>query len=260
MSVGPRFRLRAFVTSAMALGLLLGSTPIAGAHGEPTEDPRAEVFDGNVDEGMKTPCDKAGLVGQPIDKSDVKTDVESGTYLTIYKVAPDVDVTGIVVKGGPGYNLYEPGEDGMAAEPVWDGLRSPVNNGGNVPTISHWFLCGTPDSPDTTPPGTTTPPVETTPPGETPPPETTPPEGTTPGSTPPGSTTPETTSTTDSRGPSSTPATTTTTSQEAVAAANDTDDLASTGFGQAWLLGAGALLLVGGGALVMLTRKRRTDG
>lgn len=260
MSVGSRFRLRMLATSAIALGLLAGSVPIAAAS-DNAEGSRAVSVEGNVDKDQRNACERAGLAGTSYGGEAVEFDA-TDRFLTITEVLADIEVSGIVVKGGPAYNVYKPGEDGMSAEPVWKKLHSPEHpRPGKIPGISHWFLCGTPDdSPDTTPPETTTPPVETTPPGETTPPETTPPEGTTPGTTPPGSTPPETTSTTDSRGPSSAPGTSTTTSQDAVAPAGDTDDLASTGFGQAWLLGVGALLLAGGGALVMLARKRRTDG
>ncbi|MBB3663869.1 hypothetical protein FB384_002773 [Prauserella sediminis] len=257
MSVGPRFRLRALVTSAMALGVLAGSMPLAAAHDKPEKDPRAVAVDGNVDEGMKRACEQAGFDGEPIDKADVGfTGGPAETFLTITEVPAGVEVTGILVKGGPAYNLYEPGERGLPQDPAWEKLRSPLNNGGKIAAISHWFLCGTGvPTETTTPPGSTPPPDTTTPPESTTPSEsTTPPETTTTGTD---TTSPEP----DSTGPSSTTSNAgaaTTTSQPAVAPAGDTDDLASTGFGAGWLLGLGALLLAGGGALVTLTRKRRT--
>lgn|ERR1700688_1243207 len=53
----------------------------------------------------------------------------------------NIVVDAIVVKGGNGYNLYS---NATYLPPT---LRpdqhyiSPFNNGGNIPTISHWFVC-----------------------------------------------------------------------------------------------------------------------
>jgi hypothetical protein len=41
----------------------------------------------------------------------------------------------IVVKGADGYNIYE------ADDAPFTDLRAPTNNGGQIPAISHWFIC-----------------------------------------------------------------------------------------------------------------------
>ncbi|WP_245900483.1 hypothetical protein [Prauserella shujinwangii] len=231
----------------MALGVLAGSATAASATFQ--EDPRAEIVDGNVDEGMKDACQKAGLDGEPIDKGDV--DYTGGTqedrFLTITGIPDGAEVTGIIVKGGDKYNLYVPGEKGLPEEPTWEKLRAPLNKGGQIPQISHWFLCGTVTTPTTS---TTTGTSDT---------ETTPPSSTV--SSPETSTSTPTSGETSSSAPSTTATSgggaVTTTSQPAVSPAGDTDDLASTGFGSGWLIGVGALLLAGGAALLVLARMRR---
>ncbi|WP_199432472.1 hypothetical protein [Qaidamihabitans albus] len=251
MSVSPRFRLRTFAVATMALGLLAGSATVAAA--TYVEDPRAEVVDGNVDEGMKDACEKAGLAGEPLDKDDVEFTggTQQDRFLTITEIPDGAEVTGIIVKGGDGYNLYVPGEKKLSATPPWKKLRAPLNNGGKIPQISHWFLCG-----EVTTPSSTTSPSET----ETST-STTTESSTTSTET---STSSETTSPEESTTGVATSTTTsgaggvaTTTSQPAVSPAGDSGDLASTGFGSGWLIGLGALLLAGGGALLALTRMRR---
>lgn len=92
--------------------------PVAG-------DDRAAAHAGN-----STTCSGAGLTGDIV---TLQTTTD-GTYLTIVSVPDGITLTGIVVKGGPAYNVY-PGT-------VRDRLHSPINRGGNVPAISHWFACG----------------------------------------------------------------------------------------------------------------------
>ncbi|MGW4212964.1 LPXTG cell wall anchor domain-containing protein [Lentzea sp. NPDC004789] len=101
----------------------------------------------------------------------------------------------------------------------WTGLHSPLNPNGKPAQISHWFACG----------GTT----EQPPPTKEQPPTTT------------------VTSTT-----SSSPATSVTTSTSAPAKAG-AQELASTGFGSAWLLGLGSALVAGGAAVLLVLRRRR---
>ena len=54
---------------------------------------------------------------------------------------PGVVVDAVVVKGGNGHNIYS----NPAVLPPTLGppqhYISPFNGGGNVPTISHWFVC-----------------------------------------------------------------------------------------------------------------------
>jgi LPXTG-motif cell wall-anchored protein len=250
------------LVAALPLGLaaLLGAAPLA--HATQTDDSRAVAHQGNVDAGQKGACATAGLAGEPVELQDADTD---GQTVTIESVPDGTTVTGIVVKGGPAYNVYVPGERGLSELPVWDELRSPLNNGGNLPQVSHWFACGveTVEPSESTAPSeseepggpgvpseseqpeeTTTPrESETTGPSESSPQPTASPTG--PGTTTPGSSAP------GAGAPTSAP----TTSSPAVVAA-DTDELASTGFGASWLIWIGGLLLLAGGAVLALLKIR----
>lgn len=242
----PRARLRTFLVAAVTGGLLAGPVAVAAATGA-GEDPRAEIHVGNV-----TTCADAGLDGVQL-KGDTDFDYalsDQQKHLAITSVTEGVTVTGIVVKGGPDANIYVPGERGLPEQPVWKKLRSPLNGGGQIPTISHWFVCG-----EVTPPTTTEPTTTTTEPSE--PTISTPPQPTTttvPAASTTGesSTTPVTTTSSEAGG-----AVATTTTEAPVSPAGESDDLASTGFGGGWLLVAGVALLAGGGALVLLARARR---
>jgi hypothetical protein len=228
----------------MTIGLLAGTATVAAAT-DATEDSRASVESGNA-----TTCTggqhPAGLDGERVafDQGDVE---EGDTYLTITGVPDGYEITGIVVKGGNGYNLYVPGTGGLDTMPPWEKLRSPLNGGGNVPQISHWFACGT-----RTAVTTSTTPSESVPPSDD---ETPSSESETPGGT---ASTPQETSTAESSMTSEAgPGAVTTTSRTPAPVVGDTDELASTGFGGGWLIGLVGLLLAGGGALLALARIRR---
>lgn len=136
---------RRVAASTAAAALACGALVVAAtsAQAAVTDDPRATSHDGNV----KT-CAAAGLPGELVDKSSLEytggvPNVDQ--YLTV-TAENGVFVTGFVIKGGPAYNVYEPGVNGLSWAPPWEDLRAPLNRGGNVPTISHWFACGTVDS------------------------------------------------------------------------------------------------------------------
>ncbi|MET8759585.1 LPXTG cell wall anchor domain-containing protein [Lentzea sp. NPDC004782] len=136
---------------------------------------------------------------------------------TYIDVLDHTGITAVVVKGGDAYNVYL--ADALSGG--WTGLHSPLNPNGKPAQISHWFACG----------GTT----EQPPPTKEQPPTTT-----------------TATSTTSSA--AATPATSVTTS---TAAAAGSRELASTGFGSAWLLGLGSALLAAGAAVLLVLRRRR---
>lgn len=257
----PRTR-AAIVVASIALAASIGT---ATAHAAETDDPRAVPHDGNV-----TKCAAAGLDGdviafwEPGEGKDTENieftggTPESDQYLTITGVADGLDVTGIVLKGGPGYNVYVPGELGLSENVPWEDLRSPLvgKPPRNVPEISHWFVCGTgeptPPSTTTEPPATTTEPPATT----TEPPATTPVDTTSPVDTT------EPVDATETIGETETVDDTETTepgeeTEEPEAEDAEEDELALTGFGAGWLIPIGALLLIGGGAAMWLARTRR---
>jgi hypothetical protein len=64
-----------------------------------------------------------------------------GEELNVTILGSSVQIDAVVVKGGNGYNVYEnqtflPPTLGPPQHYI-----SPFNNGGNVPSISHWFIC-----------------------------------------------------------------------------------------------------------------------
>lgn len=139
MKLLPKTVARTVAVIALALGTVgvTGSPALAQ-----TEDPRATVFPGNA-----TTCEDAGLEGEILTPGVDFTYTGGGPddqFVTIESVSEGTEVTGIVVKGGPNYNVYVPGTLGLPADPPWEDLRSPLNEGGNIPTISNWFVCGTP--------------------------------------------------------------------------------------------------------------------
>ena len=93
-------------------------------------------------------CSRVG--GSAIPESAISFSIASGQVLTITAVDPAFTVLGIFVKGGDDTNLYVPGLRGLPAAPPWVNLISPLNNGGQLPAISHWFACGTPSTTTTT--------------------------------------------------------------------------------------------------------------
>ena len=164
-----------------------------------------------------TTCAGAGLPGNTIEPADIKAEADK-VYIDVLDHA---GITAVVVKGGSQYNVY------LAKDLAggWTDLHSPLNASGKPADISHWFACGGPDTEQ--------------PPKEQPPNEEQPTSTVT---SPPSSTS------------SAAPATTVTTSAPAAAGAAE---LASTGFGSAWLVGLGAALLAAGAAVLLVLRRRR---
>lgn len=213
MRYTPRTML-ATVTAGAAVALGAGLFG-AGAAYATYDDPRATPNDGNA-----VTCEDAGLEG--VDVTGLLT-VEGGVpdvdqYLTVTAVEAGTVVTGIVVKGGNGYNVYVPGE-GLELLPPWEDLQSPLNGGHQVPQISHWYACGVTTEP-------TTPPTSE----------------------------PETPPTSDVAVP---PAETSAPVAPAPAPPAAAPELAATGFDSAQWVGFGGVLLAVGVALAALPRLRR---
>jgi hypothetical protein len=61
-------------------------------------------------------------------------------YLSFAPIAgttPTTTILAVIVKGGPAYNVYRY----TAGQTSDAGLTSPLNGGGNIPTISHYVVC-----------------------------------------------------------------------------------------------------------------------
>lgn len=240
--------LRAVLTAAvLALGVVLGGAATAQAA---TEDPLADKHEGNA-----TTCEQAGLSGSVLAAGDytyARGKDNADQFVDILSVSSGATVTGIVVKGGPNYNVYVPGENGLPADPPWTDLRSPLVGNGNIPTISHWFVCGTKETETTTTAPTSASTTTTTSgaPG-TSASESSPASSGASGTSGsvPGSSAESSSSVAGVVGTSAP-------SPSATAPAN-ASKLAYTGFDAGWLVGLGAVLVLGGAALVFLMRARR---
>ena len=247
--IGRRSLRAAFAGALLATGFVLGS---ATAHAA-AADPRATPHDGNA-----TTCDAAGLAGSileaPADYTYARGKVPDDQYVDILTVSPAVTVTGIVVKGGDGYNVYEPGKLGLPATPPWTDLRSPsVGQNDNIPQLSHWYVCGTGTTTTTKTTTTTTKTATST--SETTATTTTTASSTTTSSGT-GTTTPESSAGDVSSSAAGAAVVTTTTSGPKTSAQN-ASELAYTGFNGGWLIGLGVALVLGGAALMFLVRARR---
>lgn len=129
-------RIRGYVTGASiaaACAAIAFSAPAANAAW--SSDARATAYDGNV-----TTCAEAGLSGDIISVSSSGGVENVDQYVDVTGVPEGYVLTGVVVKGGPGYNVYE----GLGALP-WEDLRAPLTKSGQLPAISHWFACGEQD-------------------------------------------------------------------------------------------------------------------
>lgn len=212
------------------------------ASADPAPPPR--LIKGNV-----TTCAKAGLSGtilfgggpgfSPNPAAGSGTVSPDGRFVDV-TINSGYTATGIVVKGGPDTYVY----DGPFVGPVTiEDLRSPNNKGGNIPQISHWFVCGMKTKPTTAPP-TSAPP--TTAPPTTAPPTTAPPT-TAPPTTAPPTTAPPTTAPTAA--PSETP--------PVVPPPPPAPELPTTGTRTGLMIGSAIAVIGSGVLLVLLVRRRR---
>lgn len=210
------------LTSAVAGAVLFAAPAFAAPADDPVAgDDRATAHPGNV-----VAADCAELYPGSHDVTGDLTATDDGTYLDVTAVADGVEVVGVIVKGGPAYNQYDVADLG---DLPWLDLHSPLNASGKPAAISHWFACGVGEATTTTTPPTTT-------------------------TTTTDSSSPATTTTTGGSSVSGTSVTTTTSADVAPAAQDE--DLASTGFNGGWMVALAAGLLLAGGAVLTLVRKR----
>ncbi|MFE9746310.1 hypothetical protein ACFYOT_15515 [Saccharothrix saharensis] len=216
-----------------ATGLLGGTASASPGKTPEAGDDRATVAEGNVDIGQPgNACEVVGLPGE--EKTlPAGTFTVDGVNITITANPEGYVLTGVVVKGGNAYNVYDAADLGELA---WEDLHPPINSSDGPAGISHWFVCV--ENKVTV---TTTTPASTTPASTT--------------SSTPVTTTDETTSTTTTT--DSVAVTPTTTSAPAAVAGADDSDLANTGFSGGWMLIVG-LALVAAGAAFVASPKLRT--
>ena len=211
---------------------LLGGTASASPGAPEENDGRATLVEGNIDIDQKgDACDVVGLPGDERVMPAGTFDIE-GFNITITAHPEGYVVTGVVVKGGSAYNVYDAEDLGELA---WEDLRPPVNSSGGPAGISHWFVCAEKDDSVTTTPST--------------------PDSTTP-STPVTTTdevAPTTTTTTTTESVAVTP---TSTSAPVMADGGDNGDLANTGYDGGWMLFVGLGLVAAGAAFVASPKLR----
>jgi hypothetical protein len=226
---------KVFLVAAVAGTALAGAvaTAAAAAPAAPISgDDRATVHPGNR---VAADCAELFAGSTSVDLADLPSSIDpTDTYLDVTAREDGVEVAGVVVKGGPAYNVYD--SEGLG-DLAWLRMHAPLVPSGKPAQISHWFVCGVTT---TTTTGTATTTATTT----------------STGSTTSTSTT-DTTTTADGEQPTSasTPVPTTTTSAAVAPVASD-EDLASTGFDGGWLIMLAAALLLGGGALLIVVRLR----
>lgn len=121
-------------------------------------------YEGNISGIVKIdpPVDTTIYFNEDGSVSDIKTDdyiifdvSEDGKYLSF--VSYNVCIDSLYVKGGNAYRVYEFPEGTTSAEK----LQSPINDGGNIPQISHYGLlkfniCKPTETTSTNPSATTT--------------------------------------------------------------------------------------------------------
>jgi hypothetical protein len=212
-----RFGLAVGTTLAATVLSLLAAFPAGAKPSDPpppSGDDRATSYAGNA-----TTCADAKLAGEII----LKDDSPEGQYLTLKTsdIPEGFELTGTVIKGGNGFNVYPP-------QYLTD-LHAPlVGQNGNVPDMSHWFACGVKSEESSTP------------------------------STPPSSPSSEPSSPNSSP---SNPGSSSSAPAVGGNTVVSGDDLAATGFSATGpLVGGLALLLIGGALLLILSRTRRQRG
>jgi hypothetical protein len=224
----------------------ISAAPAIAAGTGNSGDDRAASYDGNVTKCNANDATGEGnlpaeVPGQTI-TNKVTATVDSPN-ITITAVDSGWVVTGVVVKGGDGYNVYLRAD--LGALP-WVDLHAPLNPNNEPAGISHWFVCGN-SVPTTTAPPTTEPP--TTEPPTTEPPTTEPPTTEPPTTEPPTTAPPTTTGTGGGGGEGEGTPPPTTPGVLGV-------KLAATGSNASGMIGLSLFLLAAGTAMMLIGRGR----
>lgn len=151
-SLPTRALARVFLVVALAIaGAALPGVAVAAipAPVAVASDPRADFFPGNATTCAQVGFAEAVRIGGVGDAAGQDAYVSVATRDTRYVdvaitpagTAAGVVIDGVVVKGGDGFNLYtNPAVLPPAAAPP-QGFFSPYVGVGNIPRISHWFVC-----------------------------------------------------------------------------------------------------------------------
>jgi hypothetical protein len=149
------------VVALVSAATLAFSAP--GAYGGADMDSRADTFSGNATNcgSGKNGIGVGGTLAfangtNSIDDGNVSGSVTGGTFVNVDNPPAGVNILAIVVKGGPGYNVYSensgtpPADNTPPNLPPDQNYRAPLDPGGNIPTVSHWFICYEAETPPNT--------------------------------------------------------------------------------------------------------------
>ncbi|MET0627760.1 MAG: DUF5979 domain-containing protein [Acidimicrobiia bacterium] len=129
------------------------------ASGAETNDSRAVPHDGNATNcgSGKNGIGVGGTLAfangtDGIDDGNVSGTVTDGKFVDVDTPSAGVVILAVVVKGGPGYNVYLPPYVPTNPETVDHptDFVSPLVGADNIPTVSHWFICYTSETPPDT--------------------------------------------------------------------------------------------------------------
>ncbi len=223
---------RSLIVASFAAGALIGAGGLASAtppdRAPESGDDRASAHAGNV---VAADCPELFPGSTAVAQGDIDfTGGDDTDGVDITEMPDGVEVAGVIVKGGPAYNVYP--ADALGDLP-WEGLHAPLVPSGKPAAVSHWFVCaaeqgGGGGQTETSSPTTTTSEGEESGGG---------------GST-------ESSTSDQAAGTGEDVA------GEGVANAAEEQALAETGVDGGPLVALGAALLLGGGALLLLVRTR----
>jgi hypothetical protein len=93
-----------------------------------------------VGESHNASASDANVAGTPAVNAG-PTQPGQGEEVNVAALGANVTIDAIVVKGGPAYNVYTNPAVLPPTLPAGQHYISPLNPGGNVPALSHWFIC-----------------------------------------------------------------------------------------------------------------------
>ena len=142
------------VVLAGTAGAMVPSQLPVGAPPSTSSDPRATFVSGNATLCADVGFPNANQVGAPENNSASDDNVSGtagpnagtvqpgqGEEVNVTITNPVTAIDAVVVKGGSGYNVYSSPAVLPPTLLAPQHYISPFNGGGNVPDLSHWFIC-----------------------------------------------------------------------------------------------------------------------
>jgi LPXTG-motif cell wall-anchored protein len=132
-----RVQQRVGIAAAVFGAAMVMSALVAGNAGAVASNPVEVPGNATTCEGVGFPSSlqlDGSITSGTGGNSLISYTVTDNKYVTLTSVDPSVTIQVVVVKGGDNYNKYSP---------YLTPMQSPLNGGGNVPNLSHWFVCYT---------------------------------------------------------------------------------------------------------------------